>query len=318
MTLREFLLLLKRYAVLAICIVLVCTVAGGAYALLSDKEDKYQAEAKIAANSQAQGVAGIATAISEQWLDEREQLVESTSGPKTIVKVSTDTPLLTVTVSAESTDVQDAIDVANQIAVQANEAAIQMYSQFEDPYVGTVVQATTADDIEKSSAKKFLVLGFGAGLVLACAVVVLIQLKKRMIISAEEVANLTELPMLERLPAKNGERLLANVLFASAKASQHEASALGSVLILPLGDEKTAEKAQELLQSAFCGGTPTFGIECARPLSETIEGAYRAREVDTVMITVRQWTDNLHQLDNCISELQLAGANVAGFVFCKK
>ena len=190
----------------------------------------------------------------------------------------------------------------------------------ETPYNGTVSPATEAEASSSGGSMKYLLVALLAGLFVGVCIVVVLDMRKRPVKTPEGAQEAVELPVLEILPAKSGERLLANVRFAAADAAGEgvDPGSLGSVLVVPAGDEAAARAACELLkEAAEAEDAGALEVAQAGPLSEGMAGAYASRDAGAVVVAVRQWADALPQLESTVAELRLAGANLVGLAFAR-
>lgn len=302
MTLKELWMVVARQWKMVVAITMVCVLACGAYLLVAKKESSCTATARIVVNSQIAGVAGLASSAGRQLPD---------SFASVSVSVKTSTDIGTVSVTATGIDADTCIEAANTVAEAANEAARQEYSGFENAYSGVVEPAMSTEEPRSSSVKYLLVALLGGLFISICGAVVL-DVIKRPVKTPDGVQDLTDLPVLEILPTANGERLLANVRFASKR------SGLQSVIVVPAGDKVVAEKACDLLNEAATIEGSDLEAAAMPPLSEGMTGAYSAQKAEATVVTVRQWADTLGQLESTVAELKLAGANLVGIAFSRE
>lgn len=310
MTLRELWTLFVRYWVLALAIVIACTLLGFCYASMKDTGDSYQAEAQVVAGSNLSSVAGLAESVKRDMEPELD-------GKSVVINVNTDTTVMTVTILAKGPDPQVCIEAANSIADITNESAAKIYSQTQNPYQGEVSSATEATAITTKSTFKFMLFGCVGGVFLALVVLMLFDFKKRPIIAIESVQSKTGLPVLDTLPAQNGEKLLANVRFSSLRLGNSGDSL--SLLVIPVGHDASANEVVALLtETAASEGFDGLNVAQAQSLSESMAGAYAAKDADVVVVVAEQWKDSIPSLVSCIDELQFAEAKIAGLVFSRK
>lgn len=317
MTLQElWMVVVRRWKLVAI-VTLVCVLACGGYLMLTKKMTSYSADAYIVGNSQTAYVSGLATDEARQLSEAGEPALKGVA-----VTAKADTASFTVTVTATGADGDACIDAANLVAGAANDAAIESYSDWEAPYYGTVSEAKTATVVGSGSSLKYLFVALLAGLFVGICIVVVLDVAKRPVKTPEGVQDAVELPVLEILPAKSGERLLANVRFAAtAAAGEGDGSGdpvvVSSVLVVPAGDAEAADAAAKLLEASAIDEGAKLEVSCGSPLSEGMGAAYASRDVDAVVVAVRQWVDTLPQLESTVAELRLAGATLAGVAFAK-
>ena len=340
MTLLDLFRLLRRYLALVIALpLLALAVCGVVLYVMSSQEDATptQMQSRIIVNSQVQPVAGIAASEGRQAVINDENLK---------VEAKADTATMTVTITVSNADKGGAVDlpyyaqVANSIADKAVATAEYMYedntmkenatvfkAQVEYANPDAATQATTA----KSGGKlKYLLVALLGGLFVAICIVVIIDMVKRPVKSIEGVQDAVELPVLEKLPVSDdGERLLANVRFASKKER------LGSVCVVPVKHAVLAEQASDALATAAekeglkvnrltlekrLDQAPVLedgGLSVIRCVSliQGMSAAYAGQHSDAVLLTVSQWSDSMKELESAVAEFKLADTNLVGIVF---
>lgn len=311
MTLKELWMIAVRGWKFVLAAVLVCAVVcGGYYMTKKHGSTSYTATSYIVANSQVSHVSGLAKA-------EARSLSATPEGKDVSVQVKPDTTTMTVTVTATSPDADGSLKAANEVAEAANAAAVQDHSNWDTPYAGTVVKASAAQADSAGNLLKYGLVAVFAGLFISICSLVALDMGRRSIKTPEGVQEAAELPVLEILPAQNGERLLANVQFSIPDDGEALDRRAPSVLVVPSGDESVADDACDLLKAAAAAENVALDVQRAEPLSQGMAGAYASRDADVVLVAVRQWKDRLPQLETTAAELRLAGANLAGIVFAK-
>lgn len=317
MTLKEFWMLVARYWKLVVAVPVACAIVCGIYLVVSQKSvTRYTANAYIMANSQLTGVVGLANkeirvVLEDLYHNDKELLGDP---DRTTLSANGNANTMTVTITCSSQDEQECIELVNTVAEAANTAAREAYSDFENPYAGSAQRATTATEAVSTSEGdlKYMAIAIFGGLFVAICIIIIVDIRRRFVKTPEGAQEAVELPVLEILPAKNGERLLANVRFASKKDN------LESVLIVPVGDPEAAEASCILLNSSLASEEAcATEVSTSAPISKSMDGAYAARQAGAVVVAVRQWTDTTPELESTIAELRLAGADVAGLVFAK-
>ena len=304
MTLLDLCRLMKKHIALIVIVTVVCAALGAGYVLLS-KQSMYKATASVVGNSQSTSVLGFAMAEGNKLLGVDGEYTVEAEVEKGMQIVN-----VTVTGPVES----ECIAKANEIAENTNAQAIEMFKNFENPYNGTVQKVEEADEHKAGGGKKYILVAVLAGLFSAIIIVVIIDLRRRPVKSLEGMQEAVELPVLEKLPAQNGERLLANVRFASNKDD------VANICVIPLSNASPAAEVCDLLRAAYQAEASKaqgaeFAAEACKPLSEGMEGAYRARSADAVLVAARQWSDSLTDLETTVAELKLADAKLVGLVY---
>ena len=329
MTLMDLFRLIRKYWVIVLVATLVCGAAGFAFSMLKhDAKDQISATANIVGNSQTGGVKGFALAESRKIVFDDETRFEDKDCEYEL-EVEVESGSQTVTVTVSGPDETLCIDLANQIAEVACQQAKAAYpgSDYYLAYSGQVEKATMANIEEASGpSKKYLIVAILAGLFLGICIVVILDMIRRPIKSIEGMQDAVGLSVLEKLPAPNGERLLANVRFAS------KADDLKRVCVVPLGEGDLAEQVADLMRAAIVAEQnmaressqeaddavrDSFYVQICAPLSVDMSAAYESRGADAVVVVARQWKDSLTNLEATVAELKLAEANLVGLVFAK-
>ena len=306
MTLMDLCRLLGRYWKLVVALPVVCVAICAAVLFAQPGASaSASATARVVSNSQVAIVYGHAASLARQL---------EGADPDYAVSAKADGNSMTVSVTATGPDEAECLQLADAVAADAVAATEQDFAENEGSEFLVAfraqVEPAELDDAAASGGKlKYLAVALLGGLFVAVCVVVLIDLKRRHVKSAGGVQDAVELPVLEILPAVSGERLLANVRFAS------KVDDLGSVCVIPAGDGTAAERACEALeQGAQVEGAQLQVVRC-EALSQGMAGAYKAREADAVVVTARQWADSLTQLESTVAELRLADAKLVGIVY---
>lgn len=331
MTLMDLFRLIRKYWVIVLAATLVCGAAGFGYTMLKhDVKDQISATANIVGNSQTGGVVGFAKAEGRKIVfDDEARFEDEDCEYELVVEVESGSQTVKVTVSGPDEGL--CIDLANQIAEAACRQAKIEYpgSDYRLAYSGHVEKANTANVKEASGpSKKFIIAAILAGLFLGVCIVVIIDMKRRPIKSIEGMQEAVELPVLEKLPATNGERLLANVRFAS------KVDDLKRVCIIPLSKGNLADQVADLMRAAIeseqsVGESEAsresddavydaFYVQVCAPFAESMSAAYESRSADAVIVVAHQWNDSLSDLETTVAELKLAEANVVGLVLAQE
>lgn len=312
MTLHELWLVVVKRWKLIVAVPVVCAVACFAYlSFYNSGGGSYTASSCVVANTSVQSVAGMAASEGRQYIDQLKS-ADSASAKGLEIVAKGDTNMMTVTITVTGPDGDACVKAANAVAEATNARAEEALVVPEGlSYAGQVEFATKAQ-FDKRSGLKYPLVAILGGLFVAICIAVVLDMRKRPVKTAEGAQDAVELPVLEVLPAANGERLLANIRFAAKKDD------LASVYIVPAGDGDVARKASELVQAAAGDeGARGVSVEVGAPLGESMQAAYDARSRDAVVVSVRQWVDTLPQLESAVAELRLADANLVGLVFAK-
>lgn len=337
MTLLDLGRLIRRYVVLVVALPIICVAicAGVLYLVpnLGSGGGSSSSSSYIVVNSQLQAVAGLAA--------NQSKLAEEEFSGVTLVAKG-DSATYTVTITATGEDDVLCADAANEVAERAVELAEDFFSETSEKenvvafnaQVQYAQPGVSADDKKAGGGKmKYLLVALLAGLFVAICIVVIIDMVRRPVKSIEGVQDAVELPVLEKLPVKDGgERLLANVRFASKVEN------LSSVCVVPVGVVEVADETCEaLIQAAEKEGLAAqrtkisadavkapelsgdgLSVVSCESFQQGMGAAYTAQHVDAVVLVVSQWSDSLKQLESAVAELQLADTNLVGVVFGKE
>lgn len=319
MTLLDLCRLLKRYVALVVAIPLVCALGCFAYlSMAKPNEATYTATSRIVVSTHLQDANGLTNSVARTVM---------ATNKGTTVKASIDSNTKTVSIVVTSSDRQQAIDVANEVAENASLQCMEFIpANAEDPFNARVEAANNAT-VSSNTWEKIKIVFFAmlAGLFIAIVLVVVIDMIKHPVKSVEGAQSAVELPVLEVMPIKDdGERLLANVRFASKEDN------LRSICVIPVGSGSAAADVADALfcaaknegldvrfDSAPLANADLTVIPC-ESLSQGMKAAYVARKTDSAVLVVRQWADSMRDLESAVAELKLAEVRLVGIVFAKK
>lgn len=304
MTFFEFLKVLKRHLAILIIVALIGAAAGFAYVKIEPKQ--YSATATLLVSGEANSVGAIASQFAVN------------GGYESTVTASTSATQKMITVVATGTDEQSVINDANSVIKLTQDQLFPMYPRIYSPTEdGTIIEptessiqsianeATEATSVEGKSAAKYAGLGLVGGLFIAFVLLLIYELAKNPVRSVGSVEEMTDLVVLDSLPANdNGKRLTTNIKFVFEGEPQ-------SVCFLPASaDEKTMLLAKDAA-SLINGSTLT------KPISLDIEAASQAKDADCVVVAVAEFSTRVRDLEDTLKEISLAHANVIGLVYKK-
>lgn len=310
MTLQNLLRLVRHYKMIFLVLPLVFALVGAGFAFVRNLGASYTANSYIVAASSAQLTTLNGTAASAA----REY---AAINPGYTATSKAEAASLTITVTASGPDSDGTATAANAIATSAVEGAEGLLGK--DGVKAQVEQAYAG--VRASGGSVFTIAGvaFLAGLFACICIVVGIDAIRRPIKSASDLSDSSRFAVLGELPGDTGERLLANVRFASGQSD------ISSVLVVPAREGEPAALVGMLLDRAARSessrdieyrGSQVRVSACA-PLLQGAAASYEARSVDAVVIAAAQWDDSRKDVESTSKELQLASANVVGCVLVK-
>lgn len=310
MTLYDFWKLVGHYKALFIVLPLVFVLVGVGFSALRGASSAYTASSYVVAASAAQltTLAGTSASAAREY---------SAVNPNYSAKSKADTATLTVTIAATGPDPDGVVTAANEIASSAVKGAEELLGQ--DGVKANVEQAYAGARSSGGSLLSGALIGLFIGLFMAVCIVAGIDMVIRPVKSSSDLSDSAGFPVLAELPKDTGERLLANVRFASGKSDMR------SVLVVPARDGEPAALVGMILDRAarsesshdeVSRGSKVRVSACA-PLLQGAAAAYESRMVDAVVIAAAQWRDSRKDVKAAANELRLAGANVVGCALVK-
>ncbi len=219
MTLLELLHLLRKHLILVVALPIVCAVAMAvvAYGFMANV---YTAETSMYVLSQS-GEESSSTlqsnlSASQMIANDVASLIESSRvtdataddlGLEDLegyeISVQSETTSRVITLSVEGPDPREAADIANAMAANVSEVAREVMNVQS---VNVVDEAAAPDQPSGPSRTMYVAVAFLAGLFVAVAVVVLLDMLNTKVRSAEDVEELLGIPVIGRIPAMKGSR----------------------------------------------------------------------------------------------------------------
>lgn len=219
MTLLELLHLLRKHLILVIALPIVCAVAMAvvAYGFMANV---YTAETSMYVLSQS-GEENTSTlqsnlSASQMIANDVAALIESSRVTNATaddlglddlngydISVSSETTSRVITLSVEGADPQEAADIANAMAANVSEVAREVMNVQS---VNVVDEAAAPEQPSGPSRIMYVAVAFLAGLFVAVAIVVLLDMLNTKVRSAEDAEELLGIPVIGRIPAMKGSR----------------------------------------------------------------------------------------------------------------
>ena len=310
MTLLDLFRLIGRYWKIAVVLPLICVLACAGFLVIRGQTASYTASAYVVAGTSAQlsTLNGTASSSAREY---------ATANPGYSASAKADTAALTVSITATGPDASGAANAANEVANDAVEGAQELLGK--DNVTARVEKAANGTRASGSSLLTYLFVALLAGLFAAVCVIVAIDAIKRPVKGSADLEAASGMPVLEELPAGSGERLLADVRFASGKENVRD------VVIVPVKDGAPASLAGMMLSRASQAESPEESeahggrvrvMACA-PMLQGTSAAYQSRHADAVVLVAAQWVDTRNEVQRAANELRLAGANLVGCVLVK-
>lgn len=215
MTLLELLHLLKRHLFLVIALPIVCAIAaaGVCYTMMSNTYTATTSLYVLAAENTSDNSTNLNTTLNASQLVSNDIAaliksdrvmngaaddlgLENLNAFKVSVNSQTTTRVITLTVTGK--DPQQAADVANAIASEVSTVAQQV---MDVRSVNVVDEAATPSNPSGPNRPMYVAVAFLAGLFLAIAIVVLMDMLNTRVSNSYEVEKLLGIPVIGHFPA---------------------------------------------------------------------------------------------------------------------
>lgn len=215
MTLLELLHLLKRHLFLVIALPIVCAIAaaGVCYTMMSNTYTATTSLYVLAAENTSDNSTNLNTTLNASQLVSNDIAaliksdrvmngaaddlgLENLNAFKVSVNSQTTTRVITLTVTGK--DPQQAADVANAIASEVSSVAQQV---MDVRSVNVVDEAATPSNPSGPNRPMYVAVAFLAGLFLAIAIVVLMDMLNTRVSNSYEVEKLLGIPVIGQFPA---------------------------------------------------------------------------------------------------------------------
>lgn len=277
MTLMDLLKLLKRNWKLVVALPVACTLVCAAVLIVMPKT--YSATASVSVSGEPGGIGGIA-----------EGLAKEKSAGNLEVTAKANTTNKTVAITAEDRNAQSCVNTVNEVAGNLKTQAATLYPNVQVQ----VSNASAAADVSPSLVK-YSAVAFLAGLFVAVCIVVLMDMRRAPVHSAEEVEEGLKIRQLGALPFPTPdharEAFLANIRFAGEGER--------ALCIVPVGNTRNSVLAcLELAQAASQAKVKTLLIEgdLAEGALDAMRGDQGGRRAAGLADVVSKRT----QLDACV------------------
>lgn len=335
MTLNDLLLLLKRYLKWVIIVPLACSVFAGGFVMVRDlgKSESYTATSTLTVtdltnslsasnlalqlNATAQNVATDATTDDIKVtavVEERTQSVKlsaaSSSGESAenaaneAARVVVDTMQEALSAQAEVFKREGSVPADGQLATEQNAANVKAAAL--EACVYTVLPAQAASNETSGSVVKYAVVGLVGGLFVVVLSLALYDSVKRPIKTRQDIAQVTDLPVLNGDGGPSGVELVRASLLTACNGAPKV------VCVVSQGED--GRSFVEQLRVAFSAASDNVEVKSLVPLAEDAEGYFEVQTADATLVYVDRWKATASSLISSLEELKLAKANVAGIV----
>lgn len=309
MTLRDFWKLIDHYKALCIIVPIVFALASMGISYMQSSGTAYTASSHIL-SAQVSALNGTASSAGREYM---------ASNPSYSVSTKADTASLTISITVSGPDAEGVAAAANSIAASAVENA-QVLLGSKDKINAQIEQAYSGTRVSSRSFVLSAFAGLLIGLFVAVCLVMGIDVVARPVKGSFDLSNSSGFPVLGELPGDTGERLLANIRFASGKPDMR------TVLVVPVYEGEPAALVGMLIdraarsESAYDGGIrgSQVRVSACAPLLQGAAAVYEARATDAVAIAASQWKDSRKNVESTANELRLANANVVGCVLVRE
>lgn len=214
MTLIELLGLMRKHLKLMIALPIVCAIAMGLVSFLF-MPNTYTASTSMyvltKANGEANGVSNTDLSASQMLTNDVATLITSDRVTKDTaaalqmkslndykISVASETTTRVITLSVTGQDAQSTAIIANELAKNVSTVAQEVMNVQS---VNVIDQAETPDSPSGPKRAMYTAVAFLAGLFIAVAIVVLMDMLNTRVRGAEDVEELLGIPVIGRIPA---------------------------------------------------------------------------------------------------------------------
>lgn len=310
MPFRDFVRLVKRlwYVVVGLPIVMLgACLALQAVGVIG--ADAYSATSRILVNSEQYVVYGI---VADEMMS--FQGVYDDVNLKAELRESKSTIEITATGSDPDLCVSVPEEIAESALLVAGDFLAEENGEEPSSFEGQIVTDESASVVSRG---KMYVLAFAlTGLLVALCVVLGFGLARKYVLSARDISDSTDYPILGTFAGKvDGDRLLANIRLAAGEKS------VRSICVMPLSADGLAREVVQALEKADADGASCpDGAKIEALASPVMQPSVLidAQEFDFAVLAVAQWSDRLPALDEALGELELARMENVGVVLKEK
>lgn len=181
----------------------------------------------------------------------------------------------------------------------------------EDVLLSSLSSDYTSSDEQTGSSSfksliKFGAVGFFGGVILALIIILLMDMIRKPIRNADEIAESLDIPVLAS-PANHDKAdvLLANIRLAAGDEAK--------ILCVAAINDPTASACifNKIIKS---NESSDLGISNVGPLSSSGKAVCDVAASDGVVLCMREWKDRVPNLEDAINELAIANARLIGIV----
>ncbi len=217
MTLLELLQLLKKHLTLVVALPVICAVVMALFSLVGMR-DTYTASTSmyVLATSAESSTSALSSELSASQMltNDVATLMQSdrvlndaanSLGLENLddydISVTSETTTRVITLSVTGTDAEGAANVANALAESVSGVAQEV---MDIQSVNVIDQAPTPEAPSGPNRLLYVAVAFVAGLFVAVAIVVLMDVLNTRVRGAEEVEQMLGIPVIGRIPAMRG------------------------------------------------------------------------------------------------------------------
>lgn len=336
MTLNDLILLLKRYLKWVIIVPLACAVLAGGFVVAKDagKAESFTATATLTVTDPTNSLS--ASNLTLQLNATAQNVSVDATTEKVKVTATAEDKTQSIKLSAASSSADEAEEAANRAAEEVADAmqetlsaqaevfkregsvptdgqlaaeqnAANMKAAALEACVYTILPAQVASNATSSGVVKYAAVGLVGGLFVVVLALALYDSVKRPIKTRQDVAQVTDLPILNGSGGSTGVELTRASLV----------TACGGVpkSICVVSESSKGKSFTEQLQSGFADfADKAVTVSLLAPLTEDASGYFEAQKADATLICVATWKSTASSLASILEELKLAKANVVGIV----
>lgn len=335
MTLNDLFLLIKRYLKWVIAVPVVCAILAAGFVVVKDagRVESYSATATLTVTDASNT---LSSSSLTQLLDATARSVASDASSEDVsvaAALVSSSQAVNFTVAAPSAEAAEtAADAAAEETATLMKASLSAQAEtFKEegaiPTDGmpseqnaanakaaaleacafTINPAEVASTTGSSGMIKYAAVGLVGGLFVVVLVLALYDSVRRPIKTRQDIAQITDLPVL------NGNGGTAGVELVRASLLTECEGVPSSVCVVAEGGDSRQFAAQ--LKTVFDAASEyAVDVQPLKPLSEDASGYFKVQNAEATLICVTRWSGTAAGFASCLEELKLAKTNVVGIV----
>lgn len=335
MTLNDLFLLVKRYYRWVIAVPLICAMLAGGVSAIKDMSKNSNFTATV--NISVVDVTGALSVSNLMLMLEAtaQDVVANMESEGLVVEAGADEETQSVALAATADSSEEAASIVDKMATITADAFQEQLATQRDVYLEEAERSASAgvdtlqnaagmkaaafetcvvsvSPVAESSASgsswegavKYVVIGFVGGLFIVILSLVSFDAVRRPIKSRDDIARITDLPVLNGSGGASGVELVRACLVTSCEGAPKT--------VCVVGEGACAMQFSIHLASAF--EPESVDVVPVLPLESDAAGYFVAQDADATLVCVPRWKETSSKLLLTLEELKQARAKMIGLV----